>query len=72
MKKSKRIVLLVLADCFRGRVPYTPFDVGNSAQKVAWDLREQGILEYIRLNSSRLGNFNQLDIRVDKKYFFEK
>lgn len=57
---------------FSGGAPYTPFDIENSAQKAAWDVRGQGILDYNRLNTLRLGNFNQLDIRVDKKYFFEK
>ena len=55
-----------------GGSPYTPFDVPYSSLKEVWDITQEGIPDYDRLNSERLPWFHQLDIRVDKKYFFKK
>lgn len=55
-----------------GGSPYTPFDVAYSAQKEIWDVNQAGFPDYDRLNSERLPWFHQLDIRVDKKFFFKK
>jgi len=57
---------------FVGGAPYTPFDIAKSAVKVAWDLKGQGYLDYSKFNSLRLKAFHQLDIRIDKQYFFGK
>jgi hypothetical protein len=57
---------------FLGGAPYTPFDVANSALIANWDLRGQGILDFNRINGERLQSFHQLDLRIDKKYFFER
>jgi hypothetical protein len=55
---------------FVGGAPYTPYDEERSMLKAAWDLQGQGYLDYSRFNSQRLKSFHQLDIRVDKQYFF--
>ncbi len=55
-----------------GGSPYTPYDIDKSSQINAWDLRGMGYLDYNRYNLMRLGNFQQLDIRLDKQYFFDK
>lgn len=55
---------------FVGGAPYTPYDEERSMLKTAWDLQGQGYLDYSRFNSRRLKAFHQLDIRVDKQYFF--
>ena len=55
---------------FVGGAPYTPYDLEKSALKVAWDLRGQGYPDYSKFNSLRLQSFHQLDLRVDKQYFF--
>ncbi|MDX5347675.1 MAG: TonB-dependent receptor, partial [Hymenobacteraceae bacterium] len=52
--------------------PYTPFDVARSAQVAVWDVAQRGLPDYTQLNSERIPAFHQLDIRVDKKYFFPK
>lgn len=57
---------------FVGGAPYTPYDVERSSYKAAWDLRGRGYLDYSRYNSQRLNAFHQLDIRLDKQYFFNK
>lgn len=56
---------------FVGGAPYTPYDIQKSSLKAAWDLTGQGYLDYKRFNSERLKAFHQLDIRVDKQYFFK-
>jgi outer membrane receptor for ferrienterochelin and colicin len=56
---------------FVGGAPYTPFDLDRSSLKQAWDLQGQGYLDYSSFNSQRLKAFHQLDIRVDKQYFFK-
>ncbi len=57
---------------FVGGAPYTPWDVNLSSLIAAWDARQQGYLDYNRFNSLRTGNFHQLDMRIDKQYFFDK
>ncbi len=55
---------------FSGGAPFTPFDLELSSRKNAWDLQRQGYLDYNRFNEERLSSFHQLDVRVDKQYFF--
>lgn len=52
--------------------PYTPFDVQRSLVKSNWDLKGVALNDYNRLNSERLGTFSQLDVRVDKVWYFKK
>ena len=56
---------------FSGGLPYTPVDL-NSLSIESWDNYGRPLLNYAELNSERNGAFHQLDIRVDKKWFFEK
>jgi len=57
---------------FVGGAPYTPYDVDRSSLIEAWDAKGQGYLDYNMYNTNRLNNFQQLDLRVDKEYFFKK
>jgi len=52
--------------------PYTPADLALSSRRPAWDVRNSVYLDYNRFNQERLLPFHQLDIRVDKSWFFEK
>jgi len=54
-----------------GGAPYTPYDLEKSALKAAWDLQGRGYLDYDSFNTARLKAFHQLDIRIDKQYFFK-
>ena len=56
---------------FVGGAPYTPFDLDRSSLKTAWDIQGQGYPDYARFNSGRLKAFHQLDLRIDKQYFFK-
>ena len=55
-----------------GGAPYTPYDEYTTSLKEAWDLRQQPFLDYSRFNSLRFEPFHQLDLRIDKEYFFDK
>jgi len=57
---------------FLGGAPYTPYDEQTSSLKKAWDAQGNGYLDYSRFNRNRLSAYNQLDIRIDKQYFFRK
>ena len=52
--------------------PYTPYQVAASMEKSNFDITGQGILDKQKLNSLRTESFHQLDVRVDKKYYFKK
>ena len=57
---------------FAGGTPYTPWDIITSEKRPAWDARGTGYLDYSQFNSQRLSGFNQLDIRIDKDWYFDK
>ncbi len=57
---------------FVGGAPYTPYDLTTSSLKSAWDAFGRPVLDYSRFNSSRFGSFHQLDVRVDKQFYFNK
>ncbi len=57
---------------FAGGTPYTPWDLFTSEKRPAWDVRGTGYLDYARFNQLRIQGFHQLDIRVDKEWFFKK
>ncbi len=57
---------------FVGGAPYTPIDIQASSNRAIWDSRGRGYLNYNAFNSERLSSFNQLDVRIDKQYFFKK
>ncbi len=57
---------------FVGSAPYTPYDEEKSSIRQAWDSRNMAFLDYSQFNTLRLGSFNQLDMRIDKQYFFKK
>jgi hypothetical protein len=54
-----------------GGLPYTPYDLYASLAISTWNVARSGLPDYSRLNSERIDAFHQLDIRVDKKWFFE-
>lgn len=57
---------------FAGGTPYTPWDIITSEKRPAWDARGTGYLDYNQFNNQRLSGFNQLDIRIDKDWYFDK
>jgi hypothetical protein len=57
---------------FSGGLPYTPFDLATSSNIQVWNATNQPVFDFTRLNSERFSPFHQLDLRVDKRFFFEK
>lgn len=70
-KKLKRNWELGAKFRLTGGRPYTPFDTTLSSITYVWDVTNQGIPNYNRVNQNRLPVNHQLDIRIDKKYFFK-
>ncbi|MBN1198399.1 MAG: TonB-dependent receptor plug domain-containing protein, partial [Bacteroidales bacterium] len=57
---------------FAGGAPYTPYDYNKSSLVAAWDAQGRGYLDYSQFNTLRLSSFNQLDLRIDKGFYFKK
>jgi TonB dependent receptor/CarboxypepD_reg-like domain/TonB-dependent Receptor Plug Domain len=53
----------------QGGVPYTPLDL--DASRLNYATIGTGVLDNNQLNTLRLGNFSQLDLRLDKKWNFK-
>lgn len=54
-----------------GGSPYTPYDADKSSLVEAWNATARPYYDYGAYNTGRLGFFNQLDIRVDKSFYFK-
>ncbi len=68
--KFKRNWELGLKFRYQGGAPYTPYDL--EASRANYLSKGEGIFDYARLNSQRLGGFNSSDVRIDKKWNFRK
>ena len=55
-----------------GGSPYTPYDPDKSSLIAAWDAQGRPYYDYSRYNTMRLPAYGQLDIRVDKSFYFKK
>ena len=71
-KKFKRNWELGARFRFLGGAPFTPVNENISSLKTVWDSQGQGVFDYNQLNANRNPSFNQLDVRIDKRYFFKK
>ena len=56
---------------YSGGLPYTPYDLEVSMDREYWDSQNVPQLDYAALNSLRNAAFGQVDLRVDKKWFFD-
>ena len=56
---------------YSGGLPFTPYDLDISLDQAYWDANNVAQLDYAQLNSGRNDAFSQLDLRIDKKWFFE-
>lgn len=68
--KFPRNIELGLKFRYQGGAPYSPFD--DVASQANYLSLGQGIVDYARLNTRRLGGFNSGDVRIDKKWNFKK
>lgn len=53
-----------------GGAPTTPYNEVLSARREAWDLRGRASLDYSKYHSERLPAYTQLDVRVDRSFYF--
>ena len=53
-----------------GGAPYTPYDEAASSYVSYWDAHGKSAYDYSRYNAERLPGYAQLDVRVDKEFFF--
>ena len=56
---------------FQSGLPYTPY-ADDSNLVIYWDVNNSGIPDYSQINSLRAAASNTLDLRVDKKWYFDK
>lgn len=71
-KKFKKNWELGVKWRYVGGLPYTPYNEEATALRENWDVRREGIFDFTQLNSQRFADFHQLDVRVDKTWFFQK
>ncbi|WNJ15931.1 carboxypeptidase-like regulatory domain-containing protein [Pontibacter sp. G13] len=81
---SRHIIALTLGKKFKGDwevgakwrftsgTPFTPADIEASRLIANWEINQREIPDYDQLNSLRTNSFHQLDMRVDKKWYFNK
>ena len=55
-----------------GGAPYTPYDMDVSALKSVWDASGKPVYDYSRYNMARIGPYYQIDLRIDKDFYFRK
>ncbi len=55
-----------------GGAPYSPIDTGLSTNKDAWSVNNRPYIDYDNYNTLRLSDSHQLDMRLDKEFYFEK
>ena len=56
---------------FVGGLPYTPYDLETSSYVTAWNVNGQAYFDFNQLNALRFKSFHQLDLRIDKNFFFK-
>jgi hypothetical protein len=54
-----------------GGAPYTPYNYEISALKAVWDVSQQGVFDWNKLNEKRNPTAHTLDLRVDKKWYYK-
>ncbi len=54
-----------------GGAPYTPYDEELSSSVTYWNIHGKSAYDYSRYNTERLPDYAQLDLRVDKDFFFK-
>lgn len=56
---------------YAGGAPFTPIDEDKSSLVLAWDASGREYRDFSQYNSKRLGDYKQLDLRVDREFFFK-
>lgn len=57
---------------FAGGAPTTPYDLVRSSTIDSWQTNHRPVLDYSLVNTQRQPSFHQLDVRVDKTWYFKR
>jgi hypothetical protein len=57
---------------FVGGQPYTPYDYTTSSLVQYWDVTGFPAMDYNQYNQLRFKSFHQLDLRIDKEWYFSR
>ena len=57
---------------YSGGAPYTPINMELSTNKAAWAVTNRAYPDYARFNTLRLPAKHQLDLRLDKEFYFKR
>ena len=57
---------------YSGGAPYTPIDMELSTNKAAWAVTNRAYPDYSQFNTLRLPAKHQLDLRLDKEFYFKR
>ena len=57
---------------YSGGAPYTPIDMELSTNKAAWAVTNRAYPDYAQFNTLRLPAKHQLDLRLDKEFYFKR
>ena len=57
---------------YSGGAPYTPIDMELSTNKAAWAVTNRAYPDYSLFNTLRLPAKHQLDLRLDKEFYFKR
>ena len=57
---------------YAGGAPYTPYNEAASMEPDSWNATHRPVMDYSMQNAQRYPPFHQLDLRVDKSWFFKK
>lgn len=55
-----------------GGTPWTPFDLEKSSLIEVFDAKGTGLADYTRLNENKTEIVHQMDLRIDKRFYYEK
>jgi len=55
-----------------GGQPYTPYDYQTSSLVSYWDVSAFPAYDYNQYNQMRYKSFHQLDLRIDREWFFKR
>ncbi len=55
-----------------GGAPYSPIDMELSSSKAAWSVTNQAYIDYANYNTLRLDDAHQLDLRVDREFYYNR
>ncbi len=72
IKSFKREWMAGAKITYLGGAPYTPYDIERTSLVEEWDKRGKAYLDYSLYNTLTRANYYQIDVRVDKSYYFKK